>query len=104
MFESTGNHLGDLAGGIWTAVGVGAAWLARQYLVPLLQVEKRRRFAGWIAAIADDVTDDLRMRYPGEAWAAELDRAVDRLIEVCGIDREVAERAVHAAVTRRSQP
>jgi hypothetical protein len=98
-----GQNASDLAGGIWAAVGVGLAYLAKRYLAPLLQVEKRRRYAGWIAAIADELIDDLKGRYPDRTWLEELDRAIDRLVEICGIEREIAERAVRASAARKSE-
>jgi len=75
--------------------------LARRYLVPLLEIERRRRYATYIAAIADDVTDDLVQRYPDKEWVAYLDEAVDKIIEVCEISPEVAERAAQAAMARK---
>ncbi|MDD4052781.1 MAG: hypothetical protein PHR28_12905 [candidate division Zixibacteria bacterium] len=102
IIDFVGNNLPNLAGTIWTAVGVGVAYLAKRYLVPLLQVEKRRKYAGWIAAIADELTDDLKARYPEKAWLEELDRAIERLIEICGIERDIAERAIRASAVRKS--
>ena len=99
------NFLSDniltLAGGLWGVVGVVITYTARQYLVPLMQVEKKRRYAGWIAAIADELTDDLMVRFPGKTWLEELDKAIDKIIEICGIDREIANRAIKAAAARK---
>lgn len=99
-----GRNSGDLAGGIWAVVGLGIGYVAKRYLVPLLQVEKRRRYAIWIAGIADDLIDDLIARFPNEQWLREIDQAVDRIVEVCAIDREIALRAVRAAAARKQQP
>ena len=95
-------HLLDLAGGIWAAVAFVIAFLAKRYLVPLVQVEKHRRYACWIAAIADELTDDLKARYPDRRWVEKLDEAVDRMIEICGIEKEIAKRALSAAAARKS--
>lgn len=102
IIDFISHNLIDLAGGIWTVVGVVAAYLARKYLVPYLQVEKRRRYAGWIAAIADELIDDLQARYPDQEWLEQLDRAIEQLIDICGIDRDIAERAIRASAARRA--
>ncbi len=101
VFSFVGNNILDLAGGVWGALGVITAYLTKKYLVPLMQVEKRRRYATWIAAIADEVTDDLRARYPGHSWLERLDEAVDRVIVICGIEPDIAGRAVRASVSRK---
>jgi len=104
IIDFVGKNLPDLAGAIWTAVGVGVAYLAKRYLAPLLQVEKRRKYAEWIAVIADELVNDLKGRYPEKAWLEELDRAIDQLIEICGIERDIAERAIRASAARKSEP
>ena len=95
------DNLISLAGGVWAIAGITITYLTKQYLVPLLRVEKRRRYASWIAAIADELTDDLKAKYPQKKWVSELDSAVDKIIEVCGIDREIATRAISAAAARK---
>ncbi|MBN2227093.1 MAG: hypothetical protein JW763_06980 [candidate division Zixibacteria bacterium] len=111
-------HLADLTGGGMLAGlfsdnlidwlgGFGAVFmavisvLAKRYLLPLLEIERRRRYATYIAAIADDVTDDLVQRYPDKEWLAYLDEAVDKIMEICEISPEVAERAAQAALARK---
>jgi hypothetical protein len=74
--------------------------LANKYLIPFLKVGKRKNYAGYIALIADEVTDDLRNRYPDNKWLEQLDRAIDQLIIICGISPEIAKRAISAAVNR----
>ena len=76
-------------------------WFAKKYLVPWLQVERRRRYAEYIAVMADEITDDLIQRYPDNSWMKKLDEAVDKLIAICGIDPEIARRAVSAALSRK---
>jgi hypothetical protein len=78
-----------------------AGHLARKYIIPFLQIGKRQRYAQFIAAIADEVTDDLRNRYPQRAWLKHLDEAIDALVAICGVSSEIARRAVNAAVARK---
>jgi hypothetical protein len=75
--------------------------LTKKYLIPFLVIGRRREYARWIAAIADEVTDDLRARYPENEWIVHLDEAVDKIIEVCQISGEVARRSARAAVSRK---
>jgi hypothetical protein len=78
-----------------------ATYVAKKYVIPFLQVGKRQRYAQFIAAIADEVTDDLRSKYPNKQWLKHLDEAVDRLIQICGVTPEIARRAVRAAAARK---
>jgi len=96
-----GENLLSLSGGIWTVISLAVAYFAKKYLLPLVEVEKNRRYANWIAAIADELTDDLKARYPDKKWVDELDKAVDKIMDVCGIDEEIAQRAIQAAVARK---
>lgn len=75
--------------------------LTKKYLIPFLVIGRRREYARWIAAIADEVTDDLITRYPENEWLKHLDEAVDKVIEVCQISGQVARRAANAAVARK---
>ena len=102
IFDFIGSHVISLAGGVWSVVGVVAGYLAKKYLVPFLSVEKNRRYAEWIAAIADDLVAELMHKYPEKQWLTQLDKAIDRLIEICGIERPIAERAIKAAASRQS--
>ncbi|MEW6015704.1 MAG: hypothetical protein AB1690_10310 [Candidatus Zixiibacteriota bacterium] len=90
-----------LLGGLGTIFMALVVWFARKYLAPYLQVESRRRYAEYIAAIADEVTDDLVRKYPNNEWVKRIDEAVDKIIEICGIDSEVARRATSAALARK---
>ena len=88
--------------GIMAALGMTlAGYLAKQYLVPFLKIGQRHKFAQYIAIIADEVTDELRARYPDKKWLAHLDEAVDRLAAICGISLEIAGRAVKASAARK---
>jgi len=96
----TGNFI-NLLGGAGALVMVIAAWAAKKYLIPFLAVESRRRYAEYIAAIADEVTDELRMKYPDKPWATYLDEAVDKIIKICNINSEIARRAATASISRK---
>ena len=76
-------------------------FIGKKYLLPFLKVEKRRRYAKWIAHLADEITDDLLARYPDNRWMKFVDESVDKLMEVCGIDKDVAGRAVNSALHRK---
>lgn len=101
VFGFMGDNIISLVGGVWALIGLVVTYLAKNYLVPLVQVEKHRRYARWVAAIADEVTDDLVARYPNKAWLGKLDAAVDQIMEICGIDEDVARRAIRASSTRK---
>lgn len=95
------NNAGSLAGGIGTVFMAVIIWFAKKYLVPFLEVERRHQYAGYIATIADEITDDLVRKYPDEPWAKYFDEAVDRIIDICKIDADIARRAVSAALSRK---
>lgn len=78
-----------------------ASHLANKYVIPFLQVGKRKHYAEYIAAVAADVTDDLKGKYPEREWLKHLDEAIDTLIAVCGITPEIASRAINAAASRK---
>lgn len=75
--------------------------LANKYVIPFLKVGKRKQYARYIAAIADELTDDLKNRYPEKEWLKHIDEAVDSLISICGVSPDIARRAVSAAVGRK---
>jgi len=101
VLQFVADNIIGLAGGVGAMFMVVLTYLARTYLVPFLELEHRRRYATYIATIADEVTDDLVRRYPDKAWLKYIDEAVDKIIDVCGIDREIAERAASAALLRK---
>ena len=88
-------------GAVGSIILLVVGYFARKYLVPFLVIGKRREYARWIAVIADEVTDDLRGRYPENEWLEHLDEAVDKIIEVCHISGEIARRSVKASVSRK---
>ena len=76
-------------------------YLARKYIIPFLKVGKRRRYAEYIALIADEVTDELRAKYPDVHWVRYLDEAVDQLAAICEVSTDIARRAVIASTGRK---
>ncbi len=94
-------NIGAILGGVGSAVVATAGWVSAKYLAPFLKIGKRKQFAQWIAVIADEITDELVQRYPDKKWLERLDEAVDRLAEVCQIDKSISGRAVRAAISRK---
>ncbi|MEA3296559.1 MAG: hypothetical protein U9R56_01700 [candidate division Zixibacteria bacterium] len=94
---SSGSWLGFL-GSVVLAL---TAHLARKYIIPFLKIGKRQKYAYYIATIADEITDDLRTRYPNKQWLQHIDEAIDRLIEICDISHEIARRAIRASAARK---
>ncbi|MBD3402799.1 hypothetical protein GF420_07875 [candidate division GN15 bacterium] len=92
-----GTWLGVLGTVLMTVLG----FVARQHLIPFLQVGRRERYARYIATMAEEVIDELRARYPEKEWLKHLDDAVSLLIDITGISPEIAGRAVRAAAARR---
>jgi hypothetical protein len=72
-----------------------------KYLIPWLAVAKRKAYADHIFRIADDITDDLIERHPDNQWLKFLDSAVDKMMEICGVSKDVANRAINAQVTKK---
>jgi len=99
MFE-LGQPLTILLGVLCSGFGVAAVALIRKYLAPLLDIEQNRRYAEWIAKIADELTDCLVGKYPDNQWLRYLDVGVDQIAEICGISKDTAQRAISAAAGR----
>ena len=97
MFSQAGSWLGMLG-----TLGLTlATYLANRYVIPFLNVGKRYKYAGYIATIADDLTDELRLKYPEKSWLAHLDEAIDGLVAICGVSSEIARRAIRASAARK---
>lgn len=103
MIESILTNIVGLTGMVGTVLMALVGYLGKRYLVPYLLFAKRRAYAEWIAIIADEVTDDLKQRYPTNSWLGHLDDAVDKLMDLCDIDKVVARRAVNAAAGRKGK-
>ena len=91
----------------WFLSGLGSlivflvAWLTKEYLVPYLTTEGKRKMAKYILLIADEVTDYFLLKHPELKWTEWIDQAVDKIIEITGVDREIALRAAEAALSRK---
>jgi hypothetical protein len=96
--------------GAWIMGGIGAlivmiiGWLGKSYLLPFLNSQIKKNLAQWILLIADDVTDYFRVKYPDSKPVEWIDQAIDKIMEVCGISKEVANRAITAAIARKGNP
>jgi len=101
LFEFVTGNIINLVGGLGAIIMIVTTWIAKKYLIPFIKVEGRRRYAAYIAAIADEVTDELRLKYPDKSWVVYLDEAVDKIIKICDIKPEVARRAASASISRR---
>jgi len=101
VLEFIGGNIINLVGGISAMIMIAASWIAKKYLIPYLKVESRRKYAAYIAAIADEVTDELRAKYPDKPLIGYIDEAVDKIIKICGIDLEIARRAISASISRK---
>lgn len=76
-------------------------WVVQKYLVPLLSTDRKKKLAEHILLIADDVTDYFVLKYPASNWTEWIDQAVEQIIQITGVDREVAVRAAKAAIARK---
>ncbi|MCP4582267.1 MAG: hypothetical protein GY839_11680 [candidate division Zixibacteria bacterium] len=98
--------VGDLVGErALSAVGalllLAIGMLTRKYIIPLLKTAQAKQTAGHVLLIADDITDYFAEKYPSAHWSVWLDRAVDKITDVTGVNRGPAERAVRASVNRK---
>ncbi len=92
---------GWILSGVGTLITLIVAWLAKEYLVPYLSTERKRKMASYILLIADEVTDYFRLKYPEVKWTEWLNQAIDKIIEITGATKEVASRAAQAAIARK---
>ena len=94
-------HEAGLTGLLASVAALVVGWAANKYVIPFLQIGRRRQYATLIATLADEITDELRETYSGNDWVNHLDEAVDRLIEILGIDGGIARRAIKASAARK---
>jgi hypothetical protein len=76
-------------------------WVVKKYMIPFLNTELKKRMAEYILLIADEVTDQLVAKYPKNELLKWLDQAVDKIMEITGVSKEVATRAAQAALARK---
>jgi hypothetical protein len=76
-------------------------WGVKKYLIPFLNTELKKKMAEYVLLIADEVTDQLVAKYPHNELFKWLDQAVDKIMEITGVSKEVATRAAQAALTRK---
>ncbi len=76
-------------------------WAVKKYLIPFLDTELKKKTAEYVLLIADEVTDQLVAKYPQNELLKWLDQAVDRIMEITGVSKEVATRAAQAALARK---
>lgn len=76
-------------------------WVVQKYVVPFLSTDRKKKLAEHILLIADDVTDYFVLKYPTSNWTEWIDQAVEQIIQITGVNREVAVRAAKAAIARK---
>ena len=76
-------------------------WGVKRYLIPFLDTELKRKLAEYVLLIADDVTDQLVAKHPKNELLKWMDSAVDKIMQVTGVSKEVATRAAQAALARK---
>ncbi len=105
IFSTIGGFLSDKS---FEALGailmIALAMFVKREILPLLKVRQNREVAEYVLVIADDVTDYFRLKFPSSHWSVWLDRAVDRIIEITGVGRDVADRVARAALVRKGEP
>jgi len=103
IFASLGQILTEKSiAALGTVLLIYVGYIVKRYLVPLLKARHNMEVAQHVLIIADDVTDYFRLKFPSAHWSVWLDRAVDRIMEITGINREAADRAAQASVARKS--
>ena len=78
-----------------------SGWAVKKYLIPFLDTELKKKMAEYVLLIADEVTDQLVAKYPQNELFRWLDQAVDKIMEITGVSKEVATRAAQAALARK---
>ena len=92
---------GPVEWGIGGLIMILVAWVVKKHLLPFLDTEVKKKMAEYVLLIADEITDQLVAKYPDKKVWVYLDRAVDKIMEVCGVKREVAARAAGASFSRK---
>jgi hypothetical protein len=97
-----GKLTGWMLSGVGTLILLVVAYVTTHYLLPILKTDLRRKMAQYILLIADEVTDYFAAKYPDKKVIHWIDEAIDKIIEITGTSKEVATRAVSAAISRKS--
>lgn len=95
-----------------TILAAIVVWGFKKWIVPLLDTVLEQKLAQHIGNIADDLTDELVLKYPESEWARWADDLTDKLIEQIGkkkvrvwkskpIGRGTAGRAICASLGRK---
>ncbi len=88
--------------GLFGTIGLTmAGYLAQRYVIPFLKIGKRQNYATYISVIADELIDELRLKYPDKKWLEHLDDLLERLVDICSISPEIASRALRASAARK---
>jgi len=103
IFSFLGQILTDKSiAAVGTILMIYIGYIVKKDLVPLLKARRNMEVARHVLVIADDVTDYFRLKFPSAHWSVWLDRAVDRIMEITGINREAADRAAQASLARKT--
>jgi len=89
---------------VGTILMIYLGYIVKKELVPLLKIKRNMDVARHVLIIADDVTDYFRLKFPSAHWSVWLDRAVDRIMEITGVNRDAASRAAQASMSRKTAP
>lgn len=92
---------GPVEWGIGGLIMILVTWMVKKHLLPFLDTEVKKKMAEYVLLIADEVTDQLVAKYPDKKVWGYLDRAVDKIMEVCGVKKEAATRAAEASFGRK---
>lgn len=77
----------DLLGGMDKLILLAIGTVFVPLLVKFIVVGTRERYARFLAALADEATDDLMLKYPDNKWADLADEAVDLIIAKLGWEK-----------------
>lgn len=95
-----GINIIDLLGGVTVIVTTVLGYVIKKYVIPWLRVETRRRYAEYLAHLADEFTDDMVINHPN-TWWEEVDKAVDFVMERLGIAKETGKRLSNEVIAKR---
>ena len=102
LFSFLGGILTDQSlAAVGTILMIYLGYIVKKELVPLLKIKRNMDVARHVLIIADDVTDYFRLKFPSAHWSIWLDRAVDRIMQITGVNRDTAQRAAQASMTRK---